>query len=188
MILASEFVCLWCLLFVPTMLFIYIATAATLICYCFRRCCLFFSPKDKYFILFLLCQIHKIMQRQHVLPNTEEQVCLKAKASERGEVKKESAGKMALQKKTNSHSLETQLTSNVAQSVCEACNRSYRSAEMIRKEVCLSVQVLHTLHPSLCPPSVCPQVACKLDNLDSSHQRCLQLNENTNEHWHYCDF
>lgn len=54
---------------VQTMLFIYIATAATF--YCFRRCCHFFSPKDKYFILFFFkSQISEIMQ--HVLPNTEQ--------------------------------------------------------------------------------------------------------------------
>lgn len=35
---------------VQTMLFIYIAAAATF--YCFRRCCHFFSPKDKYFYSF----------------------------------------------------------------------------------------------------------------------------------------
>lgn len=60
---------------VQTMLFIYIAAAAATF-YCFRRCCHFFSPKDKYFYSFFsfLSQISEIMQCLHVLPNTEEQV------------------------------------------------------------------------------------------------------------------
>jgi len=53
--------------------------------------------------------------------------------------------------------------------------------------VCLSRCFLS--QPSFTPsihPSVCPLVACKLDNLDSQHQRCPQFNRNMKECCCYC--
>lgn len=83
---------------VQTMLFIYIATAATFF-YCFRRCCHFFSPKDKYFILVLLSQISEIMQCLHVLPNTGGQVWREQKQVRASETDQSgSAGRSASQK------------------------------------------------------------------------------------------
>lgn len=95
---------------VQTVLFIYIATAATLFLFffknCFRRCCHFFSPKDKYFILVLFSQISEIIMqistrftKYRGRKSEREQ-----KASERWSDAEESAGRLAL-KCTNSHRL-----------------------------------------------------------------------------------
>ncbi len=131
------------------------------------------------------------MQCQHVTKYRRARM-KKAKASERGWMDVQCSEVGFTKKVLTNKYKHIHLTSNEALCVMEVVNHLYQPLISVqcrydKRDVCLSRCLLS--RPSFPPsihPSICPQVAYKLDNLVSSHQRCPQLNKNLEEWCCYC--
>lgn len=163
LILASELVwCVYVLLFKQCYLFTLLLLL--LFFYCFRRCCHFFSPKDKYFILFYF-KPNKWNNAMSTHVTKYRGVSLKREKASEGGWGERRCREVGFTKSTNRQNVNAHLTWNVALCVMELVNHLYhdvtlksvqcrydqRGCQSVCPDAFCHIHLL--LHPSI-PPSV----------------------------------